>query len=137
MQRLRLKTDLITPRLQEVWTHALDAPASTAPCWLHGDLHPRNILVLRGRITGIIDWGDITSGDVATDLAALWMLFEGAPLQEALALYNNIDQATLARSKGWALLFGVILLDTGLQDHPRHAAVGAKILRQVSRDAHV
>ncbi len=30
----------------------------------------------------------------ATDLAALWMPFEGAPLQEALATHTNIDQAT-------------------------------------------
>ncbi|WP_413470348.1 hypothetical protein [[Phormidium] sp. LEGE 05292] len=28
-----------------------------------------------GVITGIIDWGDITAGDKATDLAAIWMLF--------------------------------------------------------------
>ena len=66
----------------------------------------------------------------AADLAALWILFEGAALQEALAIYGNVDQATLARSKGWALLFGAMLLDTGLQDHPRHADLGAKILRR-------
>ena len=131
MQRLSLKTDLITPRLQEVWKQALVAPPSTARCWLPGDLYPLNILVLKGRITGIIDWGDMTSGDVATDLAALWMLFEGTPLQEALGVYGNGDQAALARSKGWAVLFGAVLLDTGLEDHPRHAAIGAKILRRV------
>jgi aminoglycoside phosphotransferase (APT) family kinase protein len=35
------------------------------PLWLHGDLHPANLLVSRGRITGVIDFGDITSGDPA------------------------------------------------------------------------
>jgi aminoglycoside phosphotransferase (APT) family kinase protein len=30
------------------------------PVWLHGDLHPANILVHRGRISGVIDFGDIT-----------------------------------------------------------------------------
>ncbi|MFH9228283.1 phosphotransferase [Streptomyces lydicus] len=43
--------------------------------WLHGDLHPANILVDRGRISAVIDFGDITSGDPATDLSVAWMLF--------------------------------------------------------------
>ncbi|MER7151067.1 phosphotransferase [Streptomyces lydicus] len=42
---------------------------------LHGDLHPANILVDRGRIRAVIDFGDITSGDPATDLSVAWMLF--------------------------------------------------------------
>ena len=134
MHRLRSQTDLITPRLEEVWLEALDAPQTTNAYWLHGDLHPLNVLVLRGRITGIIDWGDITSGDVATDLAALWMLFDGPDLSHSLASYGHIEQATLARARGWAVLFGVVLLDTGIVDHRRHAAIGAKILRRVTVD---
>ena len=129
--RLRSQTDLITPRLEEVWREALDAPRAAEARWLHGDLHPLNVLVLRGRITGIIDWGDITSGDIATDLAAFWMLLDGLGQQRFLASYGDIEQSTLARSRGWAILFGAMLLETGLVDHPRHATVGAKILRRV------
>ena len=88
----------------------------------------------QGRIAGIIDWGDITSGDVATGLAAFWMLFNGPTRQHALAAYGDIEQATLARARGWAVLFGAVLLDTGMVDHPRHAAIGAKILRRVVAD---
>jgi aminoglycoside phosphotransferase (APT) family kinase protein len=65
---------LITPQIRESWQVALQAPLDLPPTWLHGDLHPRNVLVEQGAITGIIDWGDITAGDAATDLAALWML---------------------------------------------------------------
>ena len=131
MHRLRSQTDLIIPRLEEVWLEALDAPQTTDARWLHGDLHPLNVLVLRGRITGIIDWGDITSGDIATDLAAFWVLLDGPGQQRFLASYGDIEQATLARARGWAILFGAMLLDTGLVDHPRHAAAGAKTLRRV------
>ena len=36
-----------------------------------------------------------------------------------------------ARAKGWAVFFGVILLDTGLVNSPRHAKVGERILTRV------
>lgn len=32
---------------------------------LHADLHPRHVFAERGRLTGIIDWGDATAGDPA------------------------------------------------------------------------
>ena len=88
----------------------------------------------KGRIAAIIDWGDITSGDVTTDSAAFWMLFDGTARQYALAAYGDIEQATRARAKGWAVSFGAVLLDTGMVDHPRHAAIGAKILRRVAAE---
>ncbi|BAZ33551.1 hypothetical protein NIES4074_60650 (plasmid) [Cylindrospermum sp. NIES-4074] len=49
-----------------------------------------NILVENGAIAGIIDWGEITSGDIATDLASIWMLF-GDPKarSQALAEYQG------------------------------------------------
>jgi aminoglycoside phosphotransferase (APT) family kinase protein len=76
MQRLASKTSLITRQVRQIWHVALHAPLDVPPTWLHGDLHPRNVLVEHGVITGIIDWGDITAGDRATDLASIWMLFD-------------------------------------------------------------
>ena len=61
--------------MQRAWSAALAAPVySGPPRWLHGDLHPANILVSHGRVSGVIDFGDITAGDPATDLAVAWML---------------------------------------------------------------
>lgn len=134
MHRLMLQTTLITAQIQQIWYSALQADIDVEPSWLHGDLHPRNILVQAGSITAIIDWGDITAGDCATDLAALWMLFDEAHIREqALAAYGPISAATLSRSKGWALLFGVMLLESGLIDNPRNAAIGANILRVLAQ----
>lgn len=130
--RLAARTNLITPELRQIWAAALAAPLDVTATWLHGDLHPRNVLVQAGVITGIIDWGDITSGDCATDLASIWMLFAGqVAREEALAAYGPVSEATVLRAKGWALRFGVLLLDTGLEDHPRHARLGERILRRV------
>jgi aminoglycoside phosphotransferase (APT) family kinase protein len=126
MQRLEIKTNLITQKLRDIWNTALNAPVDVEAKWLHGDLHPRNILVENGVLSGIIDWGDITSGDIATDLASIWMLFSDRNVREqTLAEYPDVSEATLQRALGWAILFGVMLLDTGLVDNPRHAAIGA------------
>ena len=133
MERLRRKTDLITPGLIEIWRTALNASPCATRQWLHGDLHPLNIIVQQGRITGIVDWGDLTGGDPATDLAALWMLFDASDRGPALAAYGGIDPELEARARGWAVLFGTVLLDSGLMDHPRHAAVGTQTLRRVAR----
>ncbi len=135
MQRLETKTNLITQKIRNTWNVALNAPVDTEATWLHGDLHPRNILVENGAIAGIIDWGDMTSGDIATDLASIWMLFcDRNARQQAIAEYANVSDATLQRAKGWAILFGVVLLETGLVDHPRHAVMGERTLRRVSED---
>lgn len=134
LQRLRTKTDLVTQEIDTVWQAALAAPVATDVSWLHGDMHAQNVLVRDGVISGVIDWGDITSGDVATDLACVWMLLsEASARDDALSRYVPCDD-TLARAKGWAVLFGAVLLDTGLVDNPRHAAVGAATLRRISED---
>jgi aminoglycoside phosphotransferase (APT) family kinase protein len=133
MERLSITNNLVTTRIRQIWDAAVQAPLDVSPTWLHGDLHPRNVLVENGAITGIIDWGDITSGDSATDLASIWMLFaDPQTRQDALAGYGQVPEATLQRAKGWAVLFGVMFLDAGLIDSPRNAAMGERILRRVA-----
>jgi aminoglycoside phosphotransferase (APT) family kinase protein len=125
----------MSQRVKKIWHTALNASIDIPATWLHSDLHPRNVLVEDGVLTGIIDWGDLTVGDRATDLAAIWMLFaDQSARQQAIAEYANVSDDTLQRAKGWAVLFGVVLLDTGLMDNPRNAVIGAKVLRRVSED---
>lgn len=131
LARLRTASHAITPAVDTAWRAALAAPVATDVRWLHGDMHPRNILTRDGALAAVIDWGDITSGDIATDLAAFWMLFEDPYIRaEALTAYGA-TAADIARARGWAVTFGAVLLDTGLKDNPRHAAIGAATLARV------
>ena len=133
MQRLERTTDMLTPEIRHSWELALDAPLDVPATWLHGDLHSGNVLVEQGAICGIIDWGDLTSGDCATDLAAIWVLFaEADARQAALRTYGPLSSATLLRARGWAILFGVMLLDSGLVDNPLNAAIGERTLRHAA-----
>lgn len=134
IEHLRTSKSGLAPEIEIAWNEGLKAPVSNTACWLHGDLHARNVLVENGRISAIIDWGDITSGDVATDLAGIWALFDSAKTRRyALEAYGP-DEAEIARARAWAVNFGTILLVTGLADNPRHAAMGADTLRRVAED---
>ena len=135
MARLERGTSAITDAIRAHWQAALAAPIDVEATWIHGDLHARNVLVEAGTIAAIVDWGDMAAGDRATDLAALWMLFEDAHDRAAArAACGGVSEASWVRAKGWAILFGAMLLDSGLVNHPRHAAMGAATLRRVAAD---
>lgn len=124
---LRGRTDLIGDEIFAIWRDALSAPNDAPPTWIHGDPHPRNVLVSEGRITAVIDWGDMAQGDRASDLAAIWMLLpDRAARQSAIAACPNVSPATWRRARGWAVLYGVILLDAGLADDARMATIAQR-----------
>jgi aminoglycoside phosphotransferase (APT) family kinase protein len=54
-----------------IFNAGLQAATATERVWIHGDLHPRNVLVNQGRFCAVLDWGDVTAGDAAADLATL------------------------------------------------------------------
>jgi aminoglycoside phosphotransferase (APT) family kinase protein len=84
------------------------------PVWLHGDLHPSNMLTSDGKLSAIIDFGDITSGDPATDLALAWMMF-GPRERDVFREAAGIDDDTWRRAAGWALNLSLAYL-TGDDD---------------------
>jgi aminoglycoside phosphotransferase (APT) family kinase protein len=102
--------------VRAAWRDAVDAPQWTDPAvWLHGDLHPANVLVADGTICGIIDFGDMCAGDPALDLASAWVLLPDGTMDEFHAAYQpSPDAATARRARGWALwrALGGILVGT-------------------------
>ena len=132
---LRGRTDAIDASIIAIWNEALAAPNDAACTWIHGDLHPRNVLCAGGRIEGIIDWGDIAQGDRASDLAAIWMLFaQPEARHRAKAACPSVSSATWARAKGWAALYAVIFLDAALGSDPGMVAIAERILERLKQD---
>ncbi len=135
MSALAQSSNLITPAIKKLWQRACRAPAAADRFWLHSDLHPHNVLVVAGRLSGVIDWGDLTAGDVATDLATIWMLFDSqGARQQAIKAYGA-DDGLVLRAQGWAIFFATILLKNGLVDNPSHAAIGRNTLRRLAEDS--
>ena len=132
MRHLERVTEVMNDRIRAAWSESLDVPNDLPPTWIHGDLHARNVLTLEGMLTGVIDWGDMTCGDPAIDLASLWLLLpDQAARAKARKAYGAGDDALWARARGWAVLFGVTLLDTGLAGNARNATMGEQILRRI------
>ncbi|WP_405791491.1 aminoglycoside phosphotransferase family protein [Streptomyces sp. NBC_01506] len=109
--------------VRAVWEDAVSAPAwQGPPLWLHGDLHPANVLTADGTLCGVIDFGDLCAGDPACDLAAPWILLpEGAAPGFHLAYRPAADAATLRRARGWAVLralAGILIGEDGDRGRP-------------------
>ncbi|MEU2614914.1 aminoglycoside phosphotransferase family protein [Micromonospora sp. NPDC007271] len=92
------------------WQDSLDVPAWGRPgVWVHGDLLPGNLLVVKGRLSAIIDFGGLNVGDPACDLQPAWNVFSG-PSRQRFRAELAVDDATWLRGRGWALLQAVIAL---------------------------
>jgi aminoglycoside phosphotransferase (APT) family kinase protein len=137
LDRLERKTRFVTAGVRSFWKQAIGAPPlETEETWIHGDLHARYVLVERGRLSAVIDWGDLCRGDPATDLASLWMLLPNARARNvARAAYGTVSDSMWLRARGWAVAFAAVLLDTGLIDHPRHAAMGETTFRRLAEES--
>jgi aminoglycoside phosphotransferase (APT) family kinase protein len=99
---------------RETWQQAVAAPAwHGAPVWLHGDLHPANVVVQDGTLCGVIDFGDMCAGDPATDLSAAWILLPAGTAGRCFDAYARVDAATIARARGWAVLRALHLISIG------------------------
>jgi aminoglycoside phosphotransferase (APT) family kinase protein len=76
--------------------------AGINPGLVHGDFWSENLLVRRGRLTGVLDWEAAAIGDVAVDLAGLWYLGPALPRQVAAAL--EWSSATVRRAQHYRVI---------------------------------
>ncbi|HVK34245.1 MAG TPA: aminoglycoside phosphotransferase family protein [Microlunatus sp.] len=120
--------------LRRLWDRLVDTPEWPGPPrWLHGDPHPGNVLVHDGALAAVIDFGDLTAGDPATDLAVGWLAFDSSAREELRNQYaqdRSLDDDTWTRARGWALCLGVALIAHS-DDEPVLAAVGHHALSEV------
>ena len=81
-----------------------------------------------GRLSGVLDFGDLTAGDPATDLSVAWMLLR----EPARSTFRDLtcgangwlDGDTWTRGRAWALALGAAYVaHAGVND--RFAAVAA------------
>jgi aminoglycoside phosphotransferase (APT) family kinase protein len=100
--------------VRAVWADAVAAPEwEGPPVWLHGDLHPANVVVSDGTLAGVVDFGDMFAGDPAWDVAAAWLLLPAGAASRFFEVYARADEAAIRRARGLAALKSLFLILMG------------------------
>lgn len=100
--------------VRAVWADAVAAGGwEGPPVWVHGDLHPANVVVADGTLAGVVDFGDLFAGDPAWDLAAAWVLLPAGLAARFFGAYAPTDDAAVRRARGLAALKALFLLLMG------------------------
>jgi aminoglycoside phosphotransferase (APT) family kinase protein len=92
---------------QGFFDQAAHSEVESAKVFLHGDVHRSNLMIIGGRPTALIDFGDLGYGDRAGDLGGGIFAVGYEAHQELLMAYGSVSAATRARSLGWACYFAV------------------------------
>lgn len=122
-----------TRAARAVWEAALAATWHGAPVWLHGDIAWGNLLVERGRLCAVIDFGTSGVGDPSCDLAIAWTLFSG----ESRATFRaglDLDEATWARGRGWTLWKALITVSGLIDPGPAEVEKSRRVIDEVLAD---
>lgn len=120
-------------RLRQIWRRLRGLPRTTPDLMTHGDLTPGNVLVLRGRLAGILDVGGLAAADPALDLVGAWHLLEAGPRQ-LLRGHLGCDDLGWERGKAWAFVQAMGLVWYYLESNPEMSRTGRRTLDRILAD---
>lgn len=95
----------------------LEPPAPTV--FLHGDLYSRHLVVEGGRLSGVIDWGDLHQGRCSTDLCAALTLFDARARRRFAEAYGKIETGWWAQAFFRGLTHGLGVLAYAVESQDR------------------
>ncbi|MEP7019175.1 MAG: aminoglycoside phosphotransferase family protein [Pseudonocardiales bacterium] len=94
----------------QVWDQVRRVCDFTGPrVWMHSDLQPGNILVYKGKLAAVIDWGSLALGDPAVDCIVAWTLLT-PDTRIAFRDRIDVDDETWRRARAWALSIALVAL---------------------------
>jgi aminoglycoside phosphotransferase (APT) family kinase protein len=85
--------------------------------WIHGDIHPGNLVYDGQDLVGLIDFSDLACGDPAVDLGGALLALPSVAHATFWASYGDQDEDLRARSLGWAALLTVLHLQIEIAEH--------------------
>lgn len=125
-----------TGRALTVWEAALAAPAWHGPAvWIHADLQPGNLLLDRGGLGAVIDFGCLGLGEPAVDLLPAWYVLP-AGARDTFRDRLGADDATWTRGRGWALSVALMELRHYRETNPVMATIARHVIGEVLGTSH-
>jgi aminoglycoside phosphotransferase (APT) family kinase protein len=128
-----LKGKIDAESAKAVWESALNSVWRGSGVWVHGDMSAGNLLVEDGRLCAVIDFGNAGVGDPACDLAIAWTLIYGES-RNAFREAIQLDTATWARSRGWAIWKALLTLKECLNRNPSEATKAQHVIDEIVDD---
>ncbi len=106
-EQMRQAIDVLKDKIEgdiatEIWDRALNTHWNDLPVWVHGDISAGNLLVQNGKLSAVIDFGQLAVGDPSCDLMIAWTLFEGES-RDAFRSILSLDSDTWDRARAWTL----------------------------------
>ncbi|MEO6500711.1 MAG: aminoglycoside phosphotransferase family protein [Jatrophihabitantaceae bacterium] len=133
LKLLRGQTDV--DALLAGWQAGVQAPGwNSPPRWVHGDLMEGNLLVRRGRLVAVIDWGGCKAGDPAIDLLAAWSLFDEPSREIFRQRLGFVDEPMWLRGRAWAVSAAVQALPYYRDTNPDIVARSWRVVKAVLAD---
>lgn len=121
------------PRLRALWDRLRTTPRSEPDVMSHRDLVPGNVLARRGRLSGVIDVGDLGPADPALDLVGAWHLLD----RERRAAFRSrlgVPDAQWQRGRAWAFVQAAGLPWYYARSNPAMAQLGLTSLERTLAD---
>jgi aminoglycoside phosphotransferase (APT) family kinase protein len=107
----------------ELWSelvHQEEQPVRP-PTWLHGDLLAENLLVDKGRLAAVLDFGGLAVGDPTVDLVVAWEVLDAAS-REVFREALGVDDVTWSKGRAWALAIAMMTFPYYWHSMPRRCA---------------
>jgi aminoglycoside phosphotransferase (APT) family kinase protein len=120
----------VSSNVWTLWTWALKSTWQHAPVWIHGDISSNNLLVKDGKLSAVIDFGQLGIGDPACDLTIAWTLFDAESRQAFRAALPAIDKDTWTRARAWAI-WKALMVWTAPHASPLDVEESKRILEEV------
>lgn len=129
LQQLDGMIDVAT--VTAIWEAALQVPKwSNFPVWVHGDLSPGNLLVQNGKLSAVIDFGNLGVGDPSCDLIIAWNLLP-EHMRHVFRTGLGVDDSTWQRGRGWALSNALIALPYYKDTNPVLANNARHVIQEI------
>lgn len=117
--------------LRDIWERALGVPVWRGPHgWTHGDLIPPNLLARDGRLSAVIDFGLIGTGDPAVDLIPAWAVLRGKA-RTVFREATGADEFAWQRARGYALRQALRIVPYYRESKPSFAGMAIDTIREI------
>lgn len=124
---------LDVPLLRRLWHRFRELPHEYPDAMTHGDLIPGNILLDKGRLSGLLDGGGFGPADPALDLVSAWHLLD-KPLRARLRTSLNCSDLEWQRGAAWAFQQAMGLVWYYCDSHPTMRDLGLRSLHRIQSD---